>query len=356
MSSNTHADSRPAAEEKTDERKVPVAPTSLDVARLANVSRATVSYVLNNVPNSRISEATKERVRAAAAQLGYVPHEMASSLRAGRNDLVLLPFFDWPYNASSIGFLQALALQVDALGYAVMLRLFRHSDKASIIRKIASFHPVGMIVPANELSEADVEILSRNRVRAILAYAYGEPPQTPTPAVVMDFARLGECAAEHLLSRGHRHIAVVVPKDPRIVHMGRQRLAGLERIALPQGATVTRLDLDYEPRQAAAVAAQWREGPRPTAVFTYNDEYALLLLSALQDVGLTVPGDVALVGCDDLPSSQLLRPRLTSIAIDPEAKMTGTIAAHFHALIQGQAPTPSLIIRPPCRLIVRESS
>ncbi len=331
------------------------APTSLDVARLARVSRATVSYVLNDTPNKTIRDETKARVRAAAAQLGYVPHEMASSLRAGRNDLVLLPFFDLPYNQSSIAFLQLLALQVEALGYAVVLRLFRHSDKAATIRKIASFHPVGVIVPTRELEPDDVTILSRNGVRTILAYGHGEALRAPAPVATIDFAPVGALAAEHLAATGHRRLAVIMPRDPRIIQIGARRLAGVTRIARERGLEVERVDLDFDVNQAAALAAGWREGPRPTAVFTYNDEYGLLLLSALQDVGLSVPGDVALIGCDGLSIGELSRPRLTTIAFDSEAH-AARIAAHFDDLLQGRAIESPFEIPTPCRLIVRESA
>src|SRR5689334_6002200 len=90
-------------------------PTSADVAQLAHVSRATVSFVLNNVWDNRVSEETRERVLKAASELGYVPHAMARSLRAGRSNLVLMPFFDWPYNLDSLSFLQQLETQLEEL-------------------------------------------------------------------------------------------------------------------------------------------------------------------------------------------------------------------------------------------------
>lgn len=331
------------------------APTSQDVARLARVSRATVSYVLNDTPNARVSEATRARVRAAAAQLGYVPHEMASSLRSGRNDLVLLPFFDWPYNQSSIGFLQALTLQVDSLGYTVMLRLFRQTGKAATIRKIASFHPVGMIVPADAFNPQDVEILTRNGVRTILAYSYGEGTLASIPAVTIDFRPIGAIAAEHLAAQGHRRLAAIVPRDPRIMQIGRQRFEGVARVAAARGLELERVDLDFDLHQAAALAARWRQGPRPTAVFTYNDEYALLLMRALQDAGLSVPGDVALVGCDNLALGELVSPRLTSIALDSSAHVA-QIAAHFDALLQDRASLAPLDIPTRCGLVLRETA
>lgn len=327
-------------------------PTSQDVARLAKVSRATVSYVLNDTPGARVSEATRQRVLDAATQLGYVPHEIASSLRSGRSDLVLLPFFDWPYNQSSITFLQQLTVEIEQLGYSVMLRFFGRDDSKSLARKIAAFHPVGVIITqAGELTQADVDLLTRNGVRAILAHE--GRPAAAIPAINFDFAAVGEMVGEHFLAGGHRRLAALVPTDRRILGMGLQRMAGVERAAARRGLKVERVDLAYDLQQAAALAECWKNSPRPEAVFTYNDEYGLMLMSALQDCGLNVPGDIALVGCDDLPFCEMVRPRLTSVnlASGPQAR---ELALYFDGLIhggKGSPPQPSLN----CRLVLRES-
>jgi DNA-binding LacI/PurR family transcriptional regulator len=327
-------------------------PTSTDVARLAKVSRATVSYVLNDVPDARISEATKERVRKAAEQLGYVPHEMASSLRSGHSDLVLLPFFDWPYNPSSIAFLQGLAQQLDQLGYTVMLRYFGQSGKASLARKIAALHPVGVIVGAEEFSQEDVAILTRNGVKAVLAYGYS--PNAIIPTIGFDFTIVGECVGEHFISRGHQRIAALVPRDPRILTLGLQRLQGLEKAVGRAGLQVERIDIDYNLQQAAELAKLWKGGPRPSAVFTYNDDYGLMLMSALQNVGLDIPGDISLVGCDDLPLCEMIRPRLTSVNLG-SGEPSREIVTYIDDMIQGRTSPSSPSMRRTCKLIQRDS-
>jgi len=327
-------------------------PTSTDVARLAQVSRATVSYVLNNVPDARISEETRKRVLDAAAELGYVQHEIASSLRSGRSDLVLLPFFDWPYNQSSIAYLQELAQQLDQLGYTVMLRFFGRRDQETLARKIASFHPVGVIVGSGELTEGDVKILRRNGVKAILAYEGRR--RGSIPSIGVDFTSVGECIGRYLLEKGHRSIAAIVPVDRRILHLGLQRLEGLTNAASQAQVKVERVDLDYNPEMAADLAARWKKGPRPSAVFTYNDEYGLLLMSALQDQGLAVPADIALVGCDNLPFCDLVRPRLTSV--DLAQGLPGQkVAEYIDDMIQGRESKIPPIMAVDCQMIARES-
>ena len=327
-------------------------PTSLDVARLAKVSRATVSYVLNDVPNARISEATKERVRKAAEMLGYVPHEIASSLRSGHSDLVLLPFFDWPYNPSSIAFLQGLAQQLDQKGYTVMLRYFGQRGKTSLVRKIAAFRPIGVIVGAEEFTQADVEFLTRNGVKAVLAYGWS--PNVTIPTIGFDFSVVGECVGQHFLSQGHRKIAAIVPRDKRILNLGLQRLEGLAKAARKEGIQVERVDIGYDLREAAALAEKWNQGPRPSAVFTYNDDYGLMLMSALQDLGMEIPQDIALVGCDDLPLCEMIRPRLTSVNLGSGAP-SREIVAYIDDMIQGRVNQDSPRMHRACKLILRDS-
>ena len=324
----------------------------MDVAKRANVSRATVSYVLNGTPGARISPETRERVLKAASELGYIPHKIASSLRSGHSDLVLLPFFDWPYNQNSIDFLRHLALELEQFGYSVMLRFFSSRDRKSLAQKIASFHPVGMITVAGEFSKKDVNILSRNGVRAILAY--GAAPSEFIPSVSIDFTSVGECVGAYFASKGHQHIAAIVPRDPRILRLGLQRLEGLERCASPHRLNVERVDLDFNSSEAASLAAKWKKGQHPSAVFTYNDEYGMLVMSALQDAGLDIPADIALVGCDDLPLCEILRPRLSSVNLGSSSPAR-EIAAYFNQSIQGQEPSESASIPLICKMVVRES-
>jgi DNA-binding LacI/PurR family transcriptional regulator len=323
------------------------------VARLAKVSGATVSYVLNDVPDSRISEATKERVRQAAAKLGYVPDELASSLRSGRNDLVLLPFFDWPYNQSSISFLQELARQLSGMGYSVMLRFFGQEEKRALAHRIASFHPAGVIVMSEELSPDDCEILARNGVLAVLVY--GGTTGDPARTVPIDFTHAGELVGQYLVDKGHRRLAGVVPRDRRILRIGLQRFEGLRRACERLGASVERFDMSYDIGEAARLAATWQRGHRPSAVFAYNDEYAFLLLAALQDAGLRVPDDIALVGCDDLTLCLLTRPRLTSVRTGVPERIQALVT-YFDALMQNQAPDKPPNLGLSFDLVVRESA
>ena len=328
-------------------------PTSTDVARLARVSQSTVSHVLNNVPNNRFTQETRDRVLAAAEALGYVPHAMARSLRFGHSNLVLMPVFDWPFNPDSFNFFQILSARLHELGYTVMMQAGGPWSMPEAARTWAALRPSGVFIPSENVTRQIVDVLRKAGTEVILALGAEVSPLVPT--VVIDFTATGECAAQHLLSRGHRHLAVVVPRDPRILKIGLQRLRGVEKAGQACGARVDRLDLDYSSEEASELAAKWKRRGHPTGVFAFNDEYGALLMGALHDVGLSVPGDVALIGCDNLPICNVVRPRLTSISTSSTAAARA-IAAYFDASIQGRSigEPPEALSSP--QLVVRDSS
>ncbi|MFF9853957.1 LacI family DNA-binding transcriptional regulator [Streptomyces litmocidini] len=289
-------------------------PTSADVARLAGVSRATVSYVLNNTSAVRISEPTRQRVREAAEELGYVPHAAARSLRAGHSRMVLIPSSHVPVGPLYSQFLNDFQWALRRLDYTVVQYGSVGLEAEEAARAWAELRPVAVVSLGEiELTGQGVEILKRSGARAVITL--GTQRVEGTHALVLEQGRVGEVATEHLLETGRRRIGVVVPEDPGLAMFSGPRLDGARRAAEGTGATVVPLPLRYEEESAAGLAARWRELGLD-GVFAYNDEYAMLLMRALQDAGISVPGETAVVGADDLLLGRLLRPRLSTVRID----------------------------------------
>ncbi|MEU3424312.1 LacI family DNA-binding transcriptional regulator [Streptomyces gardneri] len=295
-------------------------PTSADVARLAGVSRATVSYVLNNTSAVRISEPTRRRVREAAEELGYVPHAAARSLRAGHSRMVLLPSAHIPVGPLYSQFFNDLQWELRRLDYTVVQygSVGLKPDEAA--RAWAELRPVAVVSLGEvELTEQAVELLKRSGARAVITLGTQQVPGTHSLA--MDQGRIGEVATAHLIESGRRRIGVVVPEEPGLGMFSRPRLEGARRAAesagtgAAAGATVVPLSLRYDEESADELAGRWRELGLD-AVFAYNDEYAMLLMRALQDAGISVPEETAVVGADDLLLGRLLRPRLSTVHID----------------------------------------
>ncbi|MFE1830903.1 LacI family DNA-binding transcriptional regulator [Streptomyces yangpuensis] len=286
-------------------------PTSADVARRAGVSRATVSYVLNNAAAVRISEPTRRRVREAAEELGYVPHAAARSLRAGHTRIVLLPTPHVPIGPLYSNFLNELQWALRRLDYTVVQygSLGLGGDEA--VRAWAELRPVAVISLGEiTLSSHNVATLKRAGARAVITMG---PVGVPGAHVlVLDQQEVGARAAAHLVGRGRRRIGVVVPREEGMELFSAPRLAGARRV---EGAEVEALPMAYSEESAAELAARWR-GLRLDAAFAYNDEYAMLLMRALQDEGLRVPEEVAVIGADDLLLGRLLRPRLSTVRIE----------------------------------------
>ncbi|MET9438553.1 LacI family DNA-binding transcriptional regulator [Streptomyces sp. NPDC006551] len=289
-------------------------PTSADVARLAGVSRATVSYVLNNTAAVRISEPTRRRVREAAEELGYVPHAAARSLRAGHSRMVLLPTAHVPAGPLYSRFFNELQWALRRLDYTVVQygSLGLEGDEAA--RTWAELRPVAVVSLGEvQLTPRGVKILKRSGAKAVITV--GPQRIEGAHALVMDQARVGRVAVAHLVERGRRRIGVVVPEEPGLELFSGPRLEGARQAVEGKGATVVPLPLRYEEESATELAARWRESGLD-GVFAYNDEYAMLLMRALQDAGVSIPGETAIVGSDDLLLGRLLRPRLSTVRID----------------------------------------
>ncbi len=301
---------KPAAPPPSVPRSVP---TSADVARLAGVSRATVSYVLNNTRAVRISEPTRRRVQEAAEELGYVPHAAARSLRAGHSRTVLIPAPSVPAGALYGRFLDELQGALGRLDYTVVQHgtAGPHGDEAA--RVWAELRPVAVLVPGTGLGPRGVAVLKRSGARAVVTL--GPEAVEGAHGLLMDHESVGHRAGAHLYDRGRRRIGVVVPEESGLEVFSRPRLAGVRRALDGTDAGVTELPLGYDEDCAARLAARWRDLGLD-AVFAYNDEYAMLLMRALQDVDVRIPEETAVIGADDLMLGRLLRPRLSTVHID----------------------------------------
>ena len=291
------------------------APTSTDVARLAGVSRATVSYVLNDTHTIRISEATRSRVRAAAEELGYVPHAAARSLRAGRSRLVLVPSPSVPLGPLYGGFLDDLLRALGRSDYTVVQSAAgRGGDDAA--RVWAELRPVAVLAATcHGLGPDGVALLKRSGTRAVITY--GPEPVEGAHALLTDHRRVGRCAAAHLLARGRRRLGLIVPVEPGLADVSRAVAAGMRRAVRETcgpGAVLTEVPLARTEEAAARLAARWRALDLD-GVLAHDDEYAMLLMRALQDEGLAVPADVAVMGAYDLLLGRLLRPRLSTVRV-----------------------------------------
>jgi DNA-binding LacI/PurR family transcriptional regulator len=326
------------------------APTSADVARLAGVSRSTVSLVVNDVPTARIAQATRERVLAAVQELGYAPDVSARRLRAGTSRLVLMPLPQFPLNPAIDTMIEHLSENLQVSGLTLLVHGDRRSTGTEAARIWAELRPAVVLVTADRCTKPSVALLRRAGTEVLMI---SERPVPWADALEFDQGRVGADAAAHLLAVGHRRLAAIVPAGP-LEGLGRARAEGLVHAARAAGAHSEEIIMEATQESAAAVAVAVRRPGGPTAVFTYNDEYGALLHRALDDLGTVMPDDVALVGADNLPIATFLRPALSSLALNPleiADRMCRAIRsmlerpAHTEPVVAGLLATPLLIRR-----------
>jgi DNA-binding LacI/PurR family transcriptional regulator len=277
--------------------------TSADVARRAGVSRATVSYVLNNAPHQTIPDATRQRVLDAALALGYTPHANARALRAGESNLVLLITGGVPYGPNLSIITAALDADIAASGRSLVLWGQQDPDD---LRSVLTLLQPGVIITLGRFRDEQRALLTQARIPFVEA-----PPE---PVVVDDGAVL---QIRHLAARGHRRIGHLTTADPQLAMFSTTRLAGVRAACAALGLDpppVAELPADAD---ATATLRGWTAGADPvTAIACYNDVYAAACLAAAGRLGLRVPDDLAVVGFDDDPMSRYTNPPLTTIRLN----------------------------------------
>ena len=333
-------------------------PTSADVARKAGVSRATVSYVLNGLSNSRISEDTRASVQAAADALGYIPHAMARSLRKGHSNTVLIPQSSYPLGPTLTTFYQDLSTHLRKLGYTTLVHLDPAIHGLEAARTWASLRPAGVLVLESRVTPQSMKLLSTSGVQGVVLIAH--QPSTLGPTLLADHSELGACAAAYLFERGHRHVAVQLPRDPDLLFLGRERARGVQRVGATHHIIIEPFDLAFDESEASQFAVQLRQARRkkkkvPTAIVAFNDLYALLLMRALQNVGLAVPDDIAVIGIDNLEVGGLSRPGLTSVQPMTSQPLEAFVS-FFDKLMRGKKTDTTLVPMFSPSLVARESA
>jgi DNA-binding LacI/PurR family transcriptional regulator len=299
--------------------------TSADVAAAAGVSRATVSYVLNGV-DGRISAQTRARVFDAAERLGYVPNAMASALRAGRTEVVLLALPSWPLGPAVAEWVTGGVTEFERLGYTPLVHFQHGGDVTSFARACDRVRPVALIAPAADLPPARVRALRENGTRAVLAIA--ARPLEHVATLVIDQTVVGEVAVGHLAEKGHTDVIALMPTEPEFATIGAERLEGARRIP---GVTIHPL---LAPCDARVIAAGLPDGP--TALYAFNDEFALAAIEA----GF----ERAIIGTDD--SAAARRTKLTTIRLGDPSHW-GRIVARLHATIEGATDDMPAFAEPP---------
>jgi len=288
--------------------------TSADVAREAGLSRATVSYVLNDTPGQKIPDATRQRVLEAAARLGYAPSAAARALRSGRSDIVLCLLPNWPIGPSVGSFLEHLSAALAAEGLTFVAHPRARMSRP--IREVWRSITPAAVVAFEDFDGDDADMMRSAGTEVTLALLGGSRRRPGEFGIPQQ--RVGRLQAEHLAAAGHRRLGYAASDDPRVRFFAEPRLEGVRQacaeLGLPE-PDVRTVPLDAD--AAAAAVRAWRAADPPvTGICAYNDEVALAVLAGLRVCGLSAPGHLAVVGVDNVPTAVLADPPLTTVTTD----------------------------------------
>ncbi|MCB0072086.1 MAG: LacI family DNA-binding transcriptional regulator [Caldilineaceae bacterium] len=291
-------------------------PTQQDVARLAGVSQATVSYVLNNRATVSVPPETRARVLAAMQELGYVPNVTARSLRTSKSYTIasIIPDITNP-------FYPALERGIQDIAHENDYHLLIYNTDGIAARERGCLDAVqqarvdGIVAVLFHLSAKDLFPLLENGV-AIVRIESAPKAAGPYPLdnLYVDNAKAARSAVEYLLGRGYSRIGMITGRGGP----GRTREDGYRDALAADG----RVDVDGVITTAGFTERDGYEGmltvlarePWPDAVFASNDLLAMGALLAIRERGLRVPEDIALMGFDDIPMARLVSPPLTTIS------------------------------------------
>jgi DNA-binding LacI/PurR family transcriptional regulator len=320
--------------------------TSVDVARRAGVSQSTVSLVFSGKGAGRVSEATQERVRATARELGYRPNVAAQALRLGSS--------------------RAVALLVPDVTNPFFSRVLRGAQRAAQ----AAGYTVALVDTANDRrwEEQSFEALRAGPVDGYLLFEVSAPealgPDTPAvlmeaegpgwPSVRFDAEAGAAAAVGHLVELGHRRIGhLAAAFDAPTFHL---REAARRRVLAEAGVDpgeqprmLTPIDIDSACEAAGPLLDQ-----EPTGVFCDDDVIAAGLYLAARERGLDIPGDLSVIGFDDMDFARVLSPPLTTVALDAEL-LGATSFELLEATMAGRRPRRRRVVLPG-KLLVRGST
>jgi DNA-binding LacI/PurR family transcriptional regulator len=321
-----------------------------DVARAAAVSHQTVSRVLNGHPNVR--PATRERVLAAIEQLGYRPNLAARALASGRSNQLGLVTLNTML-LGPIATLYAVEQAARSSGYSVSITSVRSIDRQSLsesVERLLQQAVAGVIIIAPVVSRDSALDALPPELPAVVVEA---DPESAISAVTVD-SRLGaSLATRHLLELGHRTVFHI--SGPQDFIEAQQRIAGWRETLEQAGSPVPEVILGDWSAQAGYDAGQvLAELPDVTAVFAANDNTALGLLRALSEQGRSVPGDISVVGFDDIAEAGFFTPPLTSVRQDFAEMGRRTVELLLRQIETGARSVEHITLPP--ELILREST
>ncbi len=318
-------------------------PTIAQIAQIAGVSVPTVSKVLN--ARTDVALPTRERVERVIEEYGFVRNRAARALRRGKTGLVdlILPRLDDEYY---LAILEGVAQVLREAGVRLVLTSthYQAEEEVQWIDTVTDHSTDGilLVLPSEEATEH----LERSGLPFVLIHNQGGP-RSGIPSVTITSWEGGFVATTHLISLGHRRIAYIgktVQARDAIERIAGYRTA-LHEANLPLDPQLQCAGNFTEADGYTATRALLELPEPPTAIFAGNDRQAAGVYRALHELGMTVPGDMSVIGFDNLPFTEIMNPSLTTVHA-PRLELGRTAATMLLRLINREALEMTRVVLP----------
>lgn len=331
-------------------------PTQVDVAHYANVSQTMVSYVLNDNPSVSIPEETRQRILDAIKTLGYQPNHAARSLRASKTLTIaaIIPDITNPFYPAFTRGIQDVA---DERNYDVITYntdgLAEKEQK--YIQSMLEGRVDGLVAVLFHTSARGLFPLLDHNIPVVRLEATPKAAGSrPLDNIYLDNMAAAQSAVVHLIEKGHRHIGMLAGREGPTHYRIIGYRSALEAHRLPVTSELIQVGDFDEQGGYQAMCAMLCLTPRPTAVFATNDLMAMGAYVAIKEAGLRIPQDVAVVGFDNIPTSKLVSPSLTTV--DLFQHQVGQRASEMlFERLAGNVPDRGRSEQRPWHLVIRDS-
>ena len=333
------------------------------LAERLSLSVGTISNVFNKP--EVVAEPTRQRVLNAASEIGYVPDRHASRLRARRSRLigVLVSSMDNPFYVEMAQQIQDTAARQ---GYEAVLASSGRWDvekEAAAMRYLSSLRVEGVVLisRAGRHCFDHIHTLLAHGCKIVDRCAPGQVIEGCS-SICVDTQQGARQAAEHLIAIGHRRLAVMLmlPHGMGTELAQQPKLRGVQQAVREAGLPADAVEVIQYHEESLAAASEAvlqrlrQDGPLPTAVLASNDTYALAAMNAMWQVGLSVPQDISVVGFDNIESSAIYSPPLTTVS-QTHMQMGGHAVQMLLDQIENPGKPPAVLNLEP-KLIIRDST
>lgn len=322
-----------------------------EIARLAGVSTATVSKVLNNY--TEVSDATKKRILKIVEETGYIPNSSARALSSKRTWLIGIVYSEHlniglEHNYFS-GVLEAFKREVESLGYDVV---FISGRDIGYLKRCQVRNVDGVFVVTADMMDTDLTALFDSDIKCVTT----DVPYKSIPLVYSDNVQGSILAIDHLYQLGHRRIAHIA--GPLSTLAGQERLIGyregLSMAGIPFDPQLVIEAPEYDSQSGYDCMNRFLDLPNPpTALYAMCDLTALGAYRAINERGLKVGEDISVIGFDDIELAKHAHPTLTTVKQDRK-DIGKTLAQILHRRINNKRVEVKTLI--PTKLIIRSST